>query len=40
MKDNTNYPPDLQEKAVETVLSQAKLPAEDLVANGENQAGD
>lgn len=29
------YPPDLQEKAVETVISQAKLLAEDLVKNGE-----
>ncbi len=29
------YPPDLQEKAVETVITQAKLLAEDLVMNGD-----
>lgn len=30
------YPPDLQEKAVETVITQAKMLAEDLVKNGDN----
>ncbi len=29
------YPPDLQEKAVETVITQAKMLAEDLVKNGD-----
>jgi type I restriction enzyme R subunit len=29
------YPPDLQEKAVDTVITQAKMLAEDLVKNGE-----
>jgi type I restriction enzyme R subunit len=27
------YPPDLQEKAVDTVMSQAKMLAEDLLVN-------
>jgi len=31
------YPPDLQEKAVETVITQAKMLAEDLVKNGDNK---
>lgn len=31
------YPPDLQEKAVETVITQAKLLAEDLVNGNENE---
>ncbi|MFS0490733.1 HsdR family type I site-specific deoxyribonuclease [Leadbetterella byssophila] len=31
------YPPDLQEKAVETVITQAKMLAEDLVKNGEKK---
>lgn len=31
------YPPDLQEKAVDTVITQAKMLAEDLVNNGENR---
>lgn len=31
------YPPDLQEKAVDTVISQAKMLAEDLVKNGEQK---
>lgn len=31
------YPPDLQEKAVETVIAQAKMLAEDLVNNGDNK---
>jgi type I restriction enzyme R subunit len=31
----SGYPPDLQEKAVETVITQAKLLAEDLIANKE-----
>jgi type I restriction enzyme R subunit len=31
------YPPDLQEKAVDTVLTQAKMLAEDLVKNGEQK---
>jgi type I restriction enzyme, R subunit len=30
------YPPDLQEKAVDTVITQAKLLAEDLVKSGDN----
>jgi len=29
------YPPDLQEKAVDTVITQAKMLAEDLVKNGD-----
>ncbi|SFS99543.1 type I restriction enzyme, R subunit [Porphyromonadaceae bacterium NLAE-zl-C104] len=31
------YPPDLQEKAVETVITQAKMLAEDLVKNGDKK---
>ena len=31
------YPPDLQEKAVDTVITQAKMLAEDLVKNGEQK---
>lgn len=31
------YPPDLQEKAVDTVITQAKMLAEDLVKNGDNK---
>jgi len=31
----SGYPPDLQEKAVETVIAQAKMLAEDLIENGE-----
>ena len=31
------YPPDLQEKAVETVITQAKMLAEDLVKNGDRK---
>lgn len=31
------YPPDLQEKAVETVITQAKMLAEDLVNNGDTK---
>ncbi len=31
------YPPDLQEKAVETVITQAKMLAEDLIKNGSGQ---
>lgn len=31
------YPPDLQEKAVDTVITQAKMLAEDLVKNGEKK---
>lgn len=30
------YPPDLQEKAVETVITQAKMLAEDLIKNGDD----
>lgn len=31
----SGYPPDLQEKAVETVINQAKMLAEDLTKNGD-----
>ena len=31
----SGYPPDLQEKAVDTVMAQAKMLAEDLIENGE-----
>ena len=31
------YPPDLQEKAVETVITQAKMLADNLLADGDNQ---
>jgi type I restriction enzyme R subunit len=31
------YPPDLQEKAVETVITQAKMLAEDLVNGKDNE---
>jgi len=31
------YPPDLQEKAVETVITQAKMLAEDLVNGNDNE---